>query len=152
MRILSVFEAFMINTLKPEGPYLMLMLEGEQGSGKSLFQSNYKNVGWSQPRRKLRMPGTERDLMIIAKDAHLMVFDNVSGMKADMSDAFCSLLRRWIWSPQIIYRWRTSNFLRNAPGVNEWNFRYCVPARSSNDPCLFASPPWLKNNVKRKRS
>lgn len=84
--------AFMINVMKPEGPYLMLMVEGEQGSGKSELSRTIKMLVDPSHAAKLRMPSNERDLMIIAKDAHLMVFDNISGLKRDMSDSFCSLL------------------------------------------------------------
>jgi hypothetical protein len=37
------------------------------------------------------MPKSTHDLMIMAKDSQLMVFDNVSGIKAELSDALCVL-------------------------------------------------------------
>jgi hypothetical protein len=40
---------------------------------------------------KARLPSSERDLMIHAKDYFLLSFDNVSGMKGDLSDALCVL-------------------------------------------------------------
>jgi hypothetical protein len=39
----------------------------------------------------MRLPDSEQNLMIQAKDYYLLVFDNVSGMKADISDALCVL-------------------------------------------------------------
>lgn len=82
---------FIINCLKPEGPYLLLLAEGEQGSGKSFLCSLLKLLIDPNKPLKLRLPDSERDLMIQAKDNHLLVFDNVSGMKGDLSDALCSL-------------------------------------------------------------
>jgi hypothetical protein len=39
----------------------------------------------------MRLPKDDRDLMIKASHYHLLVFDNASGVKNDMSDALCSL-------------------------------------------------------------
>ncbi len=83
--------AFLICCLRPEGPYLFLLLEGEQGSGKSLLSELIKKmVDWGQA-RNLRLPSDSRDLMIQAQSSHLIVFDNVSGIKPEISDALCSL-------------------------------------------------------------
>src|SRR5438552_51284 len=40
---------------------------------------------------KFRLPSSDRDLMIQAKDNYLLIYDNVSGMKNDISDALCTL-------------------------------------------------------------
>lgn len=83
--------AFAVNCLKPEGPYLFLLTQGEQGSGKSLLSELVKKMVDPSNVPKLRLPGKEQDLMIQAKDNHILVFDNVSGIKANMSDALCCL-------------------------------------------------------------
>ncbi|WP_457663749.1 hypothetical protein [Sinorhizobium medicae] len=36
--------AFLINALKPHGPYFILLVEGEQGSGKSVFCEMVKRI------------------------------------------------------------------------------------------------------------
>lgn len=83
--------AFLINCLRPQGPYFFLLLEGEQGSGKSFLCTLIKALIDPSEAAKLRMPDTERDLMIMAKHIYMLVFDNVSGIKPRMSDAFCTL-------------------------------------------------------------
>ncbi len=83
--------AFMIGSLKPEGPYICFITEGEQGSGKSFLNSLLKNTIDPSPASKLRLPKEERELMIIAKLFYMLVFDNISGIKNDISDALCSL-------------------------------------------------------------
>lgn len=83
--------AFLICCLRPEGPYLLLLLEGEQGSGKSILSEFIKKIiDWGQA-RNVRLPNDSRDLMIQAQSSHLIVFDNVSGIKPEISDALCSL-------------------------------------------------------------
>jgi hypothetical protein len=67
------------------------VLQGEQGSGKSgttrmlraLIDPN------NAPIRSL--PRNERDLAISAINGHLLAFDNVSALSAEMSDALCRL-------------------------------------------------------------
>jgi hypothetical protein len=67
------------------------MMEGEQGSGKSLLCEILKSLLDPSAAPKLRLPRDEQNLMIQASQNALLVFDNVSGMKFDISDALCSL-------------------------------------------------------------
>jgi hypothetical protein len=83
--------AFMINALHPTGPYMCLLVDGEQGSGKSLLSSLVKRLIDPNAVQKLRLPRGEHDLMIQAAQNRLLVFDNASSLKHDISDALCSL-------------------------------------------------------------
>ena len=83
--------AFILNCLKPEGPYFCLLVEGEQGSGKSFYCSILKWIIDPSLADRLRLPKTEQDLMIQASENALLVYDNASGLKWDMSDALCTL-------------------------------------------------------------
>lgn len=83
--------AFLINALKPSGPYFILLVEGEQGSGKSFFCEIIKRIIDPNKALRLRLPEKPQDLMIQAKEYRLLSFDNASGMKAEMSDVLCSL-------------------------------------------------------------
>ena len=83
--------AFIINCLKPEGPYMFLLIEGEQGSGKSFLCLLIKQLIDPHQAPKLRLPASEQDLMIQAKENYLLAYDNISGIRSDLSDALCSL-------------------------------------------------------------
>jgi hypothetical protein len=83
--------AFLLGCLRAEGPYMCLLIEGEQGSGKSFLASAIKSIIDPNQAERSRLPDNDRDLMIHAQDFFLLVFDNVSGMKGDMSDALCML-------------------------------------------------------------
>lgn len=83
--------AFLVNALKPQGPYFVLLVEGEQGSGKSFFCEIVKRIIDPNKAMRLRLPDKPQDLMIQAKEYRLLPFDNASGMNAEMSDALCSL-------------------------------------------------------------
>ncbi|WP_029084474.1 bifunctional DNA primase/polymerase [Bradyrhizobium sp. th.b2] len=83
--------AFLLLCLRPSGGFMVLLVEGEQGSGKSFLCMVIKKIIDPNQVEKGRLPDSERDLMIHAKDYFLLSFDNVSGMKGDISDALCIL-------------------------------------------------------------
>jgi hypothetical protein len=83
--------AYALAALRPNSNYPVLCLAGEQGSGKT---SLVRFLGWLiDPRSpQLRtMPAEERDLIVAARHAHFIAFDNISGLSDSMSDAICRL-------------------------------------------------------------
>jgi len=83
--------AFLLAAFHPTGPYACLAIEGEQGSGKSLACDFLKSIIDPTQTLRLNMPDDERNLFILAQYHHLLVFDNLSGVKNDLSDALCKL-------------------------------------------------------------
>jgi len=83
--------AFILNALRPDGPYMCLLIEAEQGSGKSLLCSIIKRTIDPGIADKLRLPKTVQDLAIHAHYNFVLVYDNASGIKWDLSDALCTL-------------------------------------------------------------
>ena len=83
--------AFLLNCLRHGSAYMCLFVEGEQGSGKSFLCEILKRIIDPSKPMRFRLPGDERNLMVQANSYFLPVFDNVSGMKGDMSDALCTL-------------------------------------------------------------
>jgi hypothetical protein len=83
--------AFLLGALRSEGPYPVLMVEGEQGSGKSLRCELCKRVIDPTVPMRSSLPENTEDLMIIASHQHMIIFDNLSGVKNDMSDALAAL-------------------------------------------------------------
>ncbi len=83
--------AFLVNALRPEGPYFILLVEGEQGSGKSFFCEVIKRIIDPNDALRVRLPDKPQDLMVQAKEYRLLSFDNASGMSGEMSDALCLL-------------------------------------------------------------
>src|SRR6266567_7738140 len=82
---------WLIYSLLPCPSYPILVLQGEQGSGKS---------GTSRLLRALldpncvpirALPHSERDLMIAATNGHVLAFDNVSTLPPWLSDTLCRL-------------------------------------------------------------
>ncbi len=86
-----LFLAWLIFSLMPGGPYVILVLRAGHGSGKSA--TSRFTLCLIDPRKGgLRaFPKDERDLAIAATNGWLMAFDNLSHIPADISDALCRL-------------------------------------------------------------
>jgi hypothetical protein len=83
--------ALILNCLRPGPTFMCAFVEGEQGSGKSFLCEIIKCIVDPSVPLRMRLPKDDRDLMIKASHYHLLVFDNASAVKNDMSDALCSL-------------------------------------------------------------
>lgn len=83
--------AFILYALRPKGPYPILLVGGSAGSAKSSFCNNLKKLIDPSKVASQSIPKSLQDLMIAAKNSHLLVFDNVSSIRQEMSDAFCRI-------------------------------------------------------------
>ena len=81
--------AYELACLRGRGPYPVMAIGGEQGSAKSTRSALLRSV--IDPRRPpLRsLPRDERDLVVAARNQHILAFDNVSGLRHWLSDALC---------------------------------------------------------------
>jgi hypothetical protein len=83
--------AYALAALRPNCNYPVLVLTGEHGSGKtSLVRLLGSLIDPRSPMQRT-MPRDERDLIVAARHAHLICFDNISGLSDDMSDAISRL-------------------------------------------------------------
>jgi hypothetical protein len=84
-------KAVMVGALNPSGPYPVVIFSGEQGSAKSTTQRIIRNLIDPNEAPLRRPPKDERDLMIAARNSWIISFDNLSGIRNDLSDALCSI-------------------------------------------------------------
>jgi len=83
--------AWLLSTFQPNGPYPLLALHGLQGSGKSTASRVLRALIDPNTIPLRSKPRTEHDLMIMAVNARIVVFDNLSGLPVPLSDALCRL-------------------------------------------------------------
>jgi hypothetical protein len=83
--------SWLLAILRGRGPYPILALTGEQGTGKSLTAQRLRALvdPHSAPLRSL--PRDSRDLYVAAINGYVLVFDNLSAISTDISDALCRL-------------------------------------------------------------
>jgi hypothetical protein len=81
----------MMAALLPRGPYPILILSGEQGSGKT-SRSRFLKVAIDPTKASVRgRPKSAEDLAISVWRSWIAVFDNLSKLDQDMSDWLCRL-------------------------------------------------------------
>ncbi|MCU9850556.1 hypothetical protein OEZ60_21510 [Defluviimonas sp. WL0024] len=82
---------WLLGALRPDGPYPILVLSGEQGSAKSTTTRVLRSLVDPSTLPARAFPGDERDLAIAAQGAHVLAFDNLSRIKPAMADGLCRL-------------------------------------------------------------
>jgi hypothetical protein len=83
--------AWLVGSLNPSGPYPILILQGEQGTGKSTVARALRSLVDPSTAPLRSIPREERDLMIAASNSWVISFDNLSGIQQWLSDALCRL-------------------------------------------------------------
>jgi hypothetical protein len=83
--------AWLIQALRPKGPYPVLILQGEQGSAKSTVERLLRALVDPSTAPLRTTPRNERDLIIAATNSWCVAFDNISNLPPWTSDALCRL-------------------------------------------------------------
>jgi hypothetical protein len=83
--------AWLLAALRDRGPYPVVVLSGEHGAAKSTFTKILRALVDPNTAPLRALPREDRDLFIAANNAHVLTFDNVSGMAPWISDTLCRL-------------------------------------------------------------
>jgi hypothetical protein len=83
--------AWLLASLRSNGPYPLLAISGEQGSAKTVLSKLLKALIDPNAAPVRSLSREERELMIAANNGHLLAFDNLSALPAWLSDALCRL-------------------------------------------------------------
>jgi hypothetical protein len=83
--------AWLTAALRPVGPYPILVLNGEQASGKSTLARILRLLIDPQACPVLALPKSTHDLMATALNGWLLVYENISSIADWLSDAVCQL-------------------------------------------------------------
>ena len=83
--------SWVLACLRNRGPYPVLVLMGEQGSAKSTFAAILRKLIDACKALLRSLPRDKHELAISAGNIHLLVFDNVSSLPQELSDALCRL-------------------------------------------------------------
>ena len=83
--------AWLTAALRPSGPYPILVLNGEQASGKSTLARILRLLIDPQACPSLALPNSTHDLMATAVNGWLMVYENITAIPGWLSDCVCQL-------------------------------------------------------------
>ncbi len=95
--------AWLLSALRPRGPYPVLVLIGEQGSGKSRTARALKALTDPSASPLRSPPKEELDLVVGAISSWVLALDNLSGASPQMSDALCRLSTGGALSGRTLY-------------------------------------------------
>lgn len=82
---------WLVTALRPERPYPLLSIGGEQGVGKSTMSRMARSLVDPSKAPIRGTPQKEDDLFVAAVNAHVIAYDNLSGVPLWLSDALCRL-------------------------------------------------------------
>ncbi len=83
--------AWLVASFRERGPYPILVLNGEQGSGKSSFARRLRSLLDPSSPPIQGPPKDEQALIVTAQNSHLIAFDNLSHISPELSDGLCRL-------------------------------------------------------------
>jgi hypothetical protein len=86
-----LFLAALVACFRPDRPFPVLALHGEQGSAKTTTARIFRALIDPNKASLRSEPKDERDLMIAAKNGWVIAFDNLSRIPPLLSDAICRL-------------------------------------------------------------
>ncbi|MGA3190738.1 MAG: ATP-binding protein, partial [Bryobacteraceae bacterium] len=82
---------WVVGALRPQGPYPILIANGEQSSGKSQFCRLIRSLVDPSAAPIRSVPKDDHNLMISAFNSHVLGFDNLSSVAGWLSDALSRL-------------------------------------------------------------
>lgn len=88
---LTLVKGYLLGCLRERGPFPILVLKGEQGTGKTTLCKLLKRTIDPSKAAMRCLPKDERDLMIAAEGQWILALDNLSHIDEQMSDALCRL-------------------------------------------------------------
>ena len=94
---------WLLGAIAPRGPYPVLVVHGEQGSGKSTAAAMLRALVDPSEAPLRTAPRDERDLAIAANNGWIVSIDNVSGLPPWLSDALCRLATGGGFSTRELY-------------------------------------------------
>ena len=80
-----------LGALSPTGPYPILIVNGEAGSGKSTIVRLVQRIVDPVAGDLLQPPGDDRDLIAAARNGRVLAYDNLSSVRAELADSLCRL-------------------------------------------------------------
>ena len=87
----SEFVAWVIGCFNPRGPYPILAINGEHGSAKSTLCRLLRRLTDPHAAEIRLPPRNEDDLIVAARNSHVLAFDNMSDVPGWLSDALCTI-------------------------------------------------------------
>jgi putative DNA primase/helicase len=83
--------AWLVASLRPKGPFPILVINGEAGSGKSNFSRMVRSLVDPRAAPDRAAPRDDRDLVVSASNSWVLAFDNLSFVAPWLADGLCRM-------------------------------------------------------------
>jgi hypothetical protein len=83
--------AWLLGTLRANGPFPLLAISGEQGSAKTVLSKMLRAIVDPSMAPVRALPREDRELFIAANNGHVLAFDNLTRLSPWLSDTLCRL-------------------------------------------------------------
>lgn len=109
--------AAMIGMLRPNGPFPVLVLVGEQGTAKTSAALTLRKLIDPAKAPARSLPRADRELLIEARHSWMLVLDNVSRLPDWLSDALCRIATGSGYAARRLYTDSSLEIFESARGV-----------------------------------
>jgi hypothetical protein len=99
----TLIVAWLVAALRPNGPYPVMALHGEQGSGKSTAERAMRRLIDPNKAAIRAEPRDGRDLYIAASNGWVIALDNLSRVEEWLSDGLCRLATGGGFATRLLY-------------------------------------------------
>jgi hypothetical protein len=94
---------WLLQALRPTGPYPVLAITGEAGAAKSTMANLLRRLIDPNKAALRTSPKNEHDLAIACSNSWAVVFDNLSGLAGSLSDALCRVSTGGGFATRMLY-------------------------------------------------
>jgi hypothetical protein len=99
----TLVAAWLVQSMRPTGPYPILALSSEQGSGKTSTAKLLRSMFDPSAAPVRAEPRNVEDMLVTARNSWCMVFDNLSRIPSWLSDALCRLATDGAFSRRTLF-------------------------------------------------
>ena len=99
----AMLKAWMAFSLQADGPYPILAIDGEAGSGKTTLVRVVRAMVDPSRVAVQPCPRSERNLFVRASHSHVLAYDNLSGLSPDIADLLCGMSTKTAYASRELY-------------------------------------------------
>jgi len=140
---------WLLSTLWPSGPYAILALDGEQGSGKSTASRLVRSLTDPNKAPLRSPPRKEDDLVVAANAGRIVALDNVSFIDADMADVLCRMATGAGLSKRRLYTDDEEHIVHVCRPVLLNGITSLMSRGDMADRCIVATLPRIPDDMRR---
>jgi hypothetical protein len=107
----AMLAGWIVGAFHPDGPYPILIIQASKGSGKSTAMGFIRSLIDPALADKRALFKTEEDLYIAAENNWVLSYDNLVGLKGEISDMLCRIATGGAFASRKLYTNKTESVM-----------------------------------------